>query len=82
MMISWTNYFVALFLAADWDTALNVYESIIQMTEENKDNKDKKDMHLKPFEVCELHIMKARILEGKKEYKQAIKFVTKKTIWN
>lgn len=43
-MISWTNYFVALFLAGDWDTALSVYDSILKMVEENKDNKDKKEM--------------------------------------
>ena len=68
-MISWINYLVALFLAKDWDTALNVYDSILKMAEENKDEKEKKEMQLKPFEVCELHLIKGRILEGKGETK-------------
>lgn len=32
-MVSWTGYFVALFLAGDWETALSVYETILNMIE-------------------------------------------------
>jgi len=82
MMISWIQYYVSLFLAQDWDTTLSVYDSIHAMMEDHKNNKDKKDMHLKPFELCEIQLMRARALEMKGEPKKAIKFMTRKAIFS
>lgn len=39
-------------------------------------------MHLKPYELCEIQILRARCLEMKGEPKKAIKFLTRKTTWN
>lgn len=61
---------------------MNVYDSIHAMMEDHKNNKDKKDMHLKPYEVCEIQFLRARCLEMKGEPKKAIKFLTRKTTWS
>ncbi len=69
-------------MAQDWDTCLNVYDSICAMIEDHKNNKDKKDFHLKPYELCEIQLLRARCLEMKGEPKKAIKFLTKKSTYS
>lgn len=61
---------------------MNVYDSIHAMMDDHKNNKDKKDMHLKPYELCEIQILRARCLEMKGEPKKAIKFLTKKSTYS
>ena len=66
---------MAVFLAGNHDTALEVFDSLEQVINQNDENKDQ----LKPAEMNELYLFKAHILETQGEYKKAIKFMTKKT---
>lgn len=52
------------------------------MVEEHKGNKDKKEFHLKPYELCEIQLLRGRCLEMKGEPKKAIKFLTRKATWS
>ena len=64
ILSNWTSYFVATFLNKQYDTTLELFESIEQLLEENKDNSKEKKMSMKPFELSELYLMKARTFEA------------------
>ncbi len=57
---NWSTYFVALYLAKEYEKCLSVFDSLMEMVR-MADEKDKKLM--KPTEICELYFLKAMIYE-------------------
>ena len=72
LITNWIVYYISLYLSKNYDTALEVFESIIGQYNEDKNI-------LKPHEISELYLFKANILIEMGEPKKAIKFMTKKT---
>ena len=68
---NWVIYFIGLYLAKNYDTALEVFDNIIQQWQEDNNI-------LKLYELNELYLFKCRILQEQGEIKKAIKFMTKK----
>ena len=72
IITNWIVYYISLFLSKNYETALEVFDSIIGQYSEDK-------TCLKPHEVSELYLFKVNILIEMGENKKAIKFMTKKT---
>jgi peptide alpha-N-acetyltransferase len=72
IMQNWVTYFVAVFLAKNYDTALEVFDSIQTQIDESKERQ------LKPHEISEIYLFKAKIYEEMGKLKQAAKFLTGK----
>ena len=72
LILNWVVYYIALYLAKNYDTALEVFDSIVQQHEEDSSI-------LKPHELSEIYIFKCNILIEMGDIKKAIKFMTKKT---
>jgi tetratricopeptide (TPR) repeat protein len=71
---NWVTYYVALFLTKDYTTCLEVFDSIVSQTENNKNVKER----LKAHEMSEIYLFKGRVLESMGEPKKAIKFLLDK----
>jgi predicted Zn-dependent protease len=72
VMQNWITYFVALYLTNNYQTCLEVFDSIQTQVESSK------ELQLKPHELSEVYLFKAKVLEEMGEPKQAIKFLTSK----
>jgi tetratricopeptide (TPR) repeat protein len=70
----WITYFVSAYLAGNYDTSLEIFESIEELITQDDNKKD-----LKPCELNEIYLFKVHVLETMQEYKKGIKFMTKKT---
>mmetsp|Transcript_17960 Transcript_17960/g.30557 ORF Transcript_17960/g.30557 Transcript_17960/m.30557 type:complete len:121 (-) Transcript_17960:1772-2134(-) len=72
LMQNWITYFVAVYLAKNYDVALEVFEAIQNQVENGKDKA------LKPHELSEIYMFKAKIYEDMKAYRKGIKFLLSK----
>ena len=72
IITNWIVYYISLYLSKNYETALEVFESIIGQYNEDK-------TILKPHEISELYLFKVNILIEMGENKKAVKFMTKKT---
>lgn len=72
LITNWIVYYISLYLAKNYDTALEVFDSIVGMYADDKNI-------LKPHEMSEIYLFKVNILVEMGENKKAIKFITKKT---
>jgi peptide alpha-N-acetyltransferase len=72
IITNWIVYYISLYLSKNYETALEVFDSIIGQYGEDKSV-------LKPHEISELYLFKVNILIEMGENKKAIKFMTKKT---
>ena len=73
---NWVIYMVAEYLCENYAKALDVHKSIEDIIAANE-NKEKE---LKPYELCELNLFKVKLFMVQGKNKEAIKYMTKKSI--
>jgi len=71
LLTNWTSYLVAAYFAKDWDTSLEIWDSIVEILGD-----DPRSM-CKVNELNEIFLFRVKIFVGREDYKKGIKFIIK-----